>query len=312
MEHSKKRIVYFGTPEISAFVLEALIQEGFNIVGVVSSPDKEVGRKKEKEETPVKKVALKYDIPVYQPLKLKDDYSFLYTLKPDLFLTFSFGQIIPQVVLDIPTIGCLNLHGSILPKYRGASPVQAALINQEKVTGVSLMEMTKRMDAGKVYAVKEFPIEEEENSTTLFNKLKVNAKELIIDKLDDYLEGKLIGIEQDEENATFCYTIKPEQEKLDLSLNKETLIGWIYALSEEPGGYLYLKNKKLKIFRAKVVNDEVTAPLGSIVKADKTGLYMQAKDGVISLLSVQLEGKKRVDYLSFINGHQDILGEVLS
>ncbi len=312
MEHSKKRIVYFGTPEISAFVLEALIQEGFNIVGVVSSPDKEVGRKKEKEETPVKKVATKYGIPIYQPLKLKDDYSFLYPLKPDLFLTFSFGQIIPQVVLDIPSIGCLNLHGSILPKYRGASPVQAALINREKVTGVSLMEMTKRMDAGKVYAVKEFPIEEEENSTTLFNKLKVNAKELIIDKLDDYLEGKLIGIEQEEDKATFCYTIKPEQEKLDLSLDKETLIGWIYALSEEPGGYLYLKDKKLKIFEAKVVSDEVNAPIGSVVKADKTGLYMQAKDGVISLLSVQLEGKKRVDYLSFINGHQDILGEVLS
>ncbi|MCD8195070.1 MAG: methionyl-tRNA formyltransferase [Coprobacillus sp.] len=311
MKHSSKKILYFGTPKVSAGLLEALIKEGFNIIGLVTSLDKEVGRNKEKEIVPTKEVALRYNIPVYQVAKLKDDYSFIEDLKPDIILTFSFGQIIPQVVLDIPKVGCLNVHGSLLPKYRGASPIQAALINREKVTGVSLMEMTKKMDAGKVYATKEIAIEENENSTTLFKKLENAAIELTIDKLDDYLEGRLIGQEQNEEEATFCYTIKPEEEKLNLELDKEHLIGWIYALSDNPGGYLYLDNKKLKIFEAKVVSSETNYQVGTIIQASKQGLYLQVSDGVLSLLSLQLEGKKRVDYLSFINGHQDLEGKVL-
>ena len=312
MEKNDLKLVFMGTPEISAYVFEKMIEAGYHFVGLVAQPDHPVGRKGMIEKVPTKVVAEKYDIPVFQPEKIRLDYSFIDEIKPDLVITLAYGQIVPQGFLDKIPMGCLNLHGSLLPKYRGASPVQTALINNEKVTGVTLMEMVKAMDAGRMYAKKEVLIDEDDNATSLFNKIKEAAKELVLEALPRYIAGELKGEEQNESEVTFCSIIKPEQEKLDLSLSAEALVGWIRGLSDEPGAYLYLNNLKLKIYKAKVVDNSVTASVGEIIKADKHGLYFQASDGVISLLEVQKEGKKRMDYRSFINGNQNLLGQKLS
>ena len=263
------------------------------------------------EKVPTKVIAEKYNIPVFQPVKIRDDYSFVDEVKPDLVITLAYGQIVPQGFLDKIPMGCLNLHGSLLPKYRGASPIQTALINGETVTGVTLMEMVKAMDAGRMYAKKEVEIKEDDNATSLFNKIKIAASELVLEALPKYINGELKGEEQDESLVSFCSTIKPEQEKLDLSLPAKEIVGWIRGLSDEPGAYLYLNNLKLKIYKAKIINDLVDHEIGEILQADKNGLVFQTKDGQIAILELQKEGKKRMDYRSFINGNQNLLGQKL-
>ena len=308
MEKKDLRLLFMGTPTISARVFEAMIQDGYHFVGLVCQPDHPVGRKGLIEKVPTKVIAEKYDIPVFQPVKIRDDYSFMNNLNVDLVITLAYGQIVPQGFLDIPPLGCLNLHGSLLPKLRGASPVQTALINNEKVTGVTLMEMVKAMDAGRMYGKKEVIIEEEDNATSLFNKIADAARDLVLELLPKYINHELVGVPQDENEVTFCSLIKPEQEKLDLSKSALEIFGYIRGLSDEPGAYLYLNNQKVKVFKARVINQNVTAEVGTIVQADKRGLVIQLKDGQLAILELQKEGKKRMDYLSFVNGNQNLLG----
>ena len=312
MDKRRLRLVFMGTPDIAAYVFEAMINAGYYFVGLIAQPDHPVGRKGIIEKVPTKVVAEKYDIPVFQPVKIRNDFAFIDEIEPDLVITMAYGQIVPQAFLDKIPMGCLNLHGSLLPKYRGASPVQTALINNEKVTGVTLMEMVKAMDAGRMYAKKEVIIDEEDNATSLFKKIKEAARELILEVLPLYIKGELPGVAQDEDEVTFCSIIKPEQEKLDLALSAQEIVGWIKGLGDEPGAYLYLNNLKLKIYKAKVINNIVDHPVGEIVASNKNGLIFQARDGQIAILELQKEGKKRMDYRSFINGNQNLLGQKLS
>ena len=311
MNKEELKVVFMGTPEISATVLEALIENGYHVIGVVAQPDRPVGRKGELEKVPTKVVAEKYGIPVFQPVKIRLDYEFLKELKPDIIITLAYGQIVPQGVLDIPPLKCLNLHGSLLPKYRGAAPIQYALINNDEETGMTLMEMVKAMDAGQMFAKKVVKIDKEDNSTSLFKKMGEAAKELILESLPLYIEGKLKGEEQDENLVSICPTIKPEQERLSLDYSVKEMFGWIRGLSDAPGAYLLLDNQKFKIFKADIANDKVSGEVGAIVQADKRGLLLQCKDGQLALLEVQKEGKKRMDYKSFLNGNQGLLGKKL-
>ena len=311
MEKQDLKLLFMGTPDISAYVFEKMIEDGYHFVGLVSQPDHPVGRKGIIEKVPTKVIAEKYNIPVFQPVKIRDDFAFIDDVKPDLVITLAYGQIVPQAFLDKVPMGCLNLHGSLLPKYRGASPIQTALINNEKITGVTLMEMVKAMDAGRMYAKKDVLIEEDDNATSLFNKIKIAASELVLEALPKYINGELVGEIQNEGEVSFCSTIKPEQEKLDLGLTAQQIVGWIRGLSDEPGAYLYLNNLKLKIYKAKVINNLANHEIGEIVQADKNGLAFQAKDGQIAILELQKEGKKRMDYKSFINGNQNLLGQKL-
>ncbi len=308
---NNKRIIFMGTPEISATVLEGIISSEYNVVAVIAQPDRPVGRKKILMPVPTKEVAIRHNIPVYQPIKIRKEYEFVKELNPDVIITLAYGQIVPQGLLDIPPLGCLNLHGSLLPKYRGAAPIQYALMNNDKVTGMTLMKMVKEMDAGEMYATEEVEISEEDNSTSLFKKMGDAALRLILKELPNILEGKLVGVPQDESLVSFSPSIKPEEEKLDLNKSKEELHGYIRALSDVPGAYLYLEGLKFKIYRSSIVSDELIGKVGEIVKADKKGLHLQTKNGVLSLLDVQLEGKKRMDYMSFINGHPNLLHELL-
>lgn len=309
MNKKELKVIFMGTPEISAKVFEAMINDGYQFVALIAQPDRPVGRKGELEKVPTKKVAEKYNIPVFQPIKIRKEYDFVKELNPDVIITLAYGQIVPQGLLDIPKYGCLNLHGSLLPKYRGAAPIQYALINGDKVTGMTLMEMVAAMDAGKMYAKEEVIIDEDDNSTSLFEKMGDAATRLILKALPDYIDGKLEGIEQDESLVSFCPSIKPEEEKLDLSKNINSVLGWIKGLSDHPGAYLMLEGKKIKIYKAKIANIDENAEVGTIVQADKRGLVLQCKGGQLSLLELQKEGKNRMDYKSFLNGNQNILGK---
>ena len=311
MNKSEIRLLFMGTPDISAKVLRTVINEGYNVIGVIAQPDRPVGRKGILEKVPTKVVAEEYNIPVFQPVKIRKEYEFVKELNPDIILTIAYGQIVPQGLLDIPRLGCLNLHGSLLPKYRGAAPIQYALINNEKVSGMTLMEMIDKMDAGKMYAKQEVIIDEDDNSTSLFEKMGDAACQLVINALPKYLNGELPGEEQDENLVSFCPTIKPEQEKINLDLGVKDINGWIRGLSDVPGAYLYLDELKLKIYKARILNDLVQGQIGEIVRADKGGLILQCRDGQLSILELQKEGKKRMDYKSFINGNQNLLGKIL-
>lgn len=311
MDKSNIRILFMGTPEIASGVLSSLIDNGFNVVGVVSQPDRPVGRKHILMPTPTKEIALAHNIPVYQPIKIRKEFEFVKSINPDVIVVIAYGQILPQELLDIPKYGCVNLHGSLLPKYRGAAPIQYALINNEIITGMSLMEMTKDMDAGRVYATKEVKISEDDNSSSLFKKMGQAASELIIEALPHYIDGELKGIPQEEDKITFAPMIKDEEEHLDVNDHILHVFGMIRALADEPGAYLYLDEDKVKIYKAQVVDFSIKHNIGEIFKADKNGLYLQLNGGVLSILELQKSGKNRMDYKSFLNGNQNIIGKVL-
>lgn len=293
------RILFMGTPRIAAITLRRLIESGFNIVGVVAQVDKEVGRKHILEKVPTKVVAEEFNIPVYQPLNIKNDYEFIKKIEPDLILTLAYGQIIPQGLIDVPKMGCLNLHGSILPKYRGAAPIQRAILDGEKETGISLMAMVDKMDAGDVYAVKKVAIEEDDNYSTLSDKLANVAYEIVMENIDDYINNKIIPTKQDESLVTIAKKIKPEDEKLNKDLSSTEFINRVRALAMTPGAYIIANGKKIKIYKATKSNP-LNNEVGEITI--HKGMYITLKDGTIEIKELQLEGKKIMDAKSFANG----------
>jgi len=299
------RIVYLGTPEMSAALLEKLINLGLNIVGVVAQPDKPAGRKRLVLDVPTKVVAKKHGIPVFQPHRIRSDFSFLSETKPDLILCFAYGQIIPSEVINYPRYGCLNYHGSLLPKYRGAAPIQYALMNNDKETGVTLMEMVEKMDAGRMYAKKKFLIEPKDDFSNLANKMVDAAFDLTVESLEKYLNGELVGEEQNEELVTFAPSIKPEEEQVSVLDDIEVIVGKVRALSPSPGTKIRMDEEEIKLFKVEIVSRENLAPLGSVIQANKSGFYIQVNGGILSLLRLQRGGRVILSYKDFLNGLQD-------
>ena len=304
------KILYMGTPEMSAKVLEALISSGFNIVGVVAQEDQPVGRKAIITEVPTKVVAKAHNIPAYQPHKIRLNYEFVKQINPDLILTMAYGQIVPQGLLDIPSMGALNLHGSLLPKYRGAAPIQRAIMNGEKETGVTLMEMVDKMDAGKMFGVSKCEISAEDNYTSLCEKIVGCCIDVCNKLLLKYFNGELKGEPQDESKVTFADKIKPETEKLSLEYGSEQFINYVRGMSEEPGAYVLLENVKLKILKAKLSDKKIDGEVGTLLI--EKGVFLKLKDGVIELLELQLAGKKKMDGKSFANGSRHLNGKIVN
>ena len=303
------RILYMGTPEMSAQVLEELIYDGLNIVGVVAQEDQQVGRKAIITEVPTKVVAKAHNIPVYQPHKIRLDYEFVKDINPDLILTMAYGQIVPQGLLDIPKMGALNLHGSILPKYRGAAPIQRAIMNGETETGVTLMEMVDKMDAGRMFGVVKCDIFPEDNYTSLCEKIVICCIRAVRNYLPKYISGELKGEEQDESKVTFADKIKPETEKLSLEYDVNQFVNYVRGMSEEPGAYVLLDGQKFKIFRAERSNQSINGPIGTLLI--NKNVYLKLKDGVIELKEVQMSGKKKMDGKSFANGSKHLDGKIV-
>lgn len=301
-----KRILFLGTPDISAFVLEGLVKVGFNIVGVVTKEDKIRGRNNEIEASPVAKKAVELNIPVFKPHRLNKEHGFIEKLKPDLLLTFAYGQILSDEVLALGTYKPLNLHASLLPKYRGAAPIQYALRNGDNETGVTLMEMAHDLDAGDIYAVKSLPILEEDNYTSLADRLAQCALDLAIESLPLFFEDKLNPIPQDGSLATFCPTIKKEEEKLNLYTDPTTFINQVRSLSYTPGGYLYKENEMLKIYKASYYSDKTDLEVGKLLRPSKKELVLQLEKGQVKILELQRPGKKRMSAIDFLNGVNNI------
>ena len=306
MDKKDLRIVYLGTPKISAIVLENLIKNGYKIVAIVSQEDKPQGRKMVLTKTETKIIGDKYGIPVFQPHKIRESYDFLYDLKPDILLTMAYGQIIPQVVLDIPKYFSLNLHGSILPKYRGASPIQAAILNGDKSTGITLMEMVDKMDAGRMFYKKEIEIKDEDNYETLSLKLANLAYETFDEGIQDVIDGKNKGVEQDENLVTFTKKIKPEESLLNFYETSENIVNKIRAFYPDPGTYFVYKNEKYRVSKAKAVRIESDKECGTVLEYDKKNFLIKTKNGAISIECLQKPGKKMMDFKSFFNGNQNL------
>ncbi len=307
----KLKIIYMGTPPFSAKLLESLITDGFNIVGVVTQEDALVGRKRVLTPSPVKEVALTHNIPVFTPRKIKEEHDFIIQLQPDLILTFAYGQIVPLAVLKAPKYGALNLHGSLLPKYRGASPIQRALMNNDAETGVTLMEMIMVMDAGRMYAKSKFTLTNEDNFITVANKMAEVSLPLLVEALPHIISGKNVGIKQDEKAVTYAPLLTRSDEFIDFESDTVVnVLGKVRAFTPEPGVSVRYDNNVLKIYEAEHLNNKIEFAIGTLFVSAKI-LCLQLKDGQIALISLQKSGKTRINSSAFINGEQTKLPFVL-
>jgi methionyl-tRNA formyltransferase len=308
----RMNLLLMGTPELARDVFQAIHQAGYTVVGLVCQPDTEVGREKIITKPPTKIWAEANQIPVFQPEKIRLDHAFLNDLDIDFILTLAYGQIVPQTVLDKPHFGAFNFHGSLLPKYRGASPIRYALIHQEEVTGMSLMKMVLAMDAGPVYAMKRMPILPDDNYSSLLQRFSSFTIQFALQMLPRLFGGELSPVTQIEKDVTFAPMISKEDEHLKLTMRLPLLLGWIRGLAERPGGYLISGDKKLKVLQASKVSETEDHPLGTLIKVDHQGVLLQVLGGVISLDMVQFEGKGKMSGQVFGNGHRHLLSTRLT
>ena len=305
----RERIVFMGTASFSLAVLKMLIEEGYNIVGVVTQPDRYVGRKKVLTMPDVKVEALKYDIPVIQPARIKEDYQAVADLKPDLIITAAYGQIVPQAVLDIPRLGCINVHASLLPLYRGGAPVHQAIIDGQEKTGVTIMYMVKKMDAGDMIAQKETPILEEDTVGILYDRLSDLGAKLLKETLPDILKRTNQRIPQDENLVTYAPTLSREDERLDWNMSARQVYNKVRGTNPWPGSYTTYQGKTVKIWAGQVhqcenaMKHHAHQDNGTIVKIFKDAIGVKVNDGVYLITELQLEGKKRMSVKDYLNGH---------
>ena len=306
------KIVFMGTPIFAVPVLQGLIDH-YEVVGVVSQPDKRVGRRQELKATPIKEVALKYNIPVFQPVKIREDYQEILDLKPDMIVTCAYGQIIPKVILDCPKLGCINVHASLLPKLRGGAPIHKALIDGYDKTGITIMYMDVGMDDGDIISQRETPITEEDTLETLHDRLSVMGRDLLLDTLPSILDGTNNRIQQDEEEVTFAYNIKREEEHIDFHKTSREVFNLIRGLSPHPSANALLFKEEMKIIESKILSKEyLKASCGEIVEVLKEGFVVKTKDGSILITQVKPFGKKVMDARSYVNGisSEKLIGQV--
>ena len=305
------RIAFLGSPTMSARLLETLVNEGFNVVLTIAQPARPKGRGQKMILSEVEEVSRLLNIPCFTPNKIRENYEFIKPFNIDLIVCLAYGQIIPQGLLDIPRLGALNFHGSILPSLRGADPIRRSIIEGYKVSGFSLMEMVDKMDAGQVFATDEIEILDA-NYDELCDKLTASLLKFAPVILTKFLKGELEGVPQDESKVTFAPKIKKEDEKLNLDLDVESFLRWVRALSYHPGGYLLINGESLKIFEAKFHSFDVSKPVGTVKEVLKDRFILQLKDGDIEVLEVQKANAKRMKVRDFLNGYHHLLNEVLS
>lgn len=301
-------IVFMGTPDFAVESLKKIYESGHNILAVVSQPDKPFGRNMKLMPTPVKEYAESKNIKVYQPEKIRKDeelYETLKSLKPDVIVVVAFGQILPQKILDIPKYGSVNVHGSLLPKYRGAAPIQWAIISGEKVTGITTMYMDAGMDTGDMIQKAEVKIENDDNFGTLYEKMKIKGGELIVQTLEKIADGVAPRVKQPDD-----FTLAPMIEKtlgnIDWNNNSEDIRNLVRGLNPTPGAYTNIEGQKIKIWRVEFSNLEKTDEVlpGMVIKANKKeGLLISTKDGILDIAEIQLPNSKRMLAKEYLNGH---------
>lgn len=306
-----KKIIFMGTPifakEILSFIYENKICE---VVAVVTQPDKALNRKKEPIFSPVKQYVIKNQIPYFQPNKIGEISEQLKEFNADAILTCAYGQFLPKSILNLFTMGVINIHASLLPKYRGGAPIQYAILNGEKETGISLMKSVLKMDAGPIYCQKSIEINQNDNLETLTNKLIYLAKNMINSDLNAILDNQIHAKAQDETLVSFAYNITKEQEKINFDLNGLNIANHINALYPSPCAYAYLNQKRVKFGCAKFILANHNLINGSIVEINEQFLKVSVKDGFLYISKIQLEGKKMSDVSQIYNGLRHIEGKI--
>lgn len=312
-----KKIVFMGTPKFAVPVLEMLI-ENYGVDLVITQPDKKVGRKKVLTPPPVKVVALENNIKVLQPEKIsidEDTYSILKELNPDIIVTAAYGQLVPEKILEIPKHKCINVHGSLLPKLRGGAPIQYSILEDHGKTGITIMYMVKKLDAGDMISKVEVDILDSDNYETLHDKLSVAGRDLLNETLPKIFSGDINPEKQNDEEATFARNILREDEKIDWSTSARDVFNKVRALDPTPGAFTYLEGNVLKIWSSEEVELDVEAKfdkVGTIVKQDKKNIYILCGKGtVLKVNELQVSGKKRMPVVNFLSNKKDYVGTVL-
>lgn len=315
------KIVFMGTPDFSVGALEALVQAGHEVTCVVTQPDKPKGRGKEMQFTPVKECAVKYGIPVFQPLKIKlpEEIAVLKQYEADIYVVAAFGQILSQEILDIPRFGCVNIHASLLPKYRGAAPIQRAIIDGETETGVTIMQMNAGLDTGDMLTRTVVPITAEDTGESLHDKLAAAGAELIVRTLPLIEKGEAVPEKQDDSKSTYAKMLNKSMGKIDWNKPAEEIERLIRGLNSWPSAYTSFHGKTLKIWEAGLddgmeraesgVQSGAECRPGCVLSVDKEAFTVQTGNGGLRILSVQMEGKRRMPVKEFLLGYRVEPGE---
>ncbi len=297
-----KKIIFMGTPIFAAQILKALIGAGYEVGLVVSQPDKKVGRKQRVMPTPVKELALENDIDVFQPTNIKNDYQAIIDYQADLIITAAYGQIVPDEVIQAPRIKCINVHGSLLPKYRGGAPIHYSVLNGDQQTGVTIMEMVAKMDAGSIISQSSFAIDGDDTTQIVHDKMIDVASQLLLATLPSIFDGSYTLTPQDERLVTYSPNISKEQERIDWHRPAQDVHNQIRGLNSWPGSYSMLDGKRFKIYLSKLTKNPATGECATIANIDKQMIYVNCQDFQIGLLRVQPAGKKQMECSQFIAG----------
>ncbi|MCR5799277.1 MAG: methionyl-tRNA formyltransferase [Lachnospiraceae bacterium] len=299
------RIVFMGTPDFAAEALEAVIAAGYEVAAVVTQPDRQKGRGKSIAMSPVKECALRHGIDVLQPVRLRQPEAIeeLRAYPADLFIVAAFGQILPKEVLDMPRLGCVNIHASLLPAYRGAAPIQWAILDGLKETGVTIMKMDVGLDTGDILMSEKIVIADDDTGESLFNRLSRLGAQAIVKAIPLIEQGKLKPVKQDDSKSSYAKMLTKEMGEIDWNKDAVILERYVRGLNSWPGAYTYKDGKQLKIWKADVVEGQYKDP-GTIIEADKKGLVVACKCGALRITELQLEGKKRMETSAFLLGYK--------
>ena len=313
----KKKIVFMGTPKFAVPILEMLI-ENFGVDLVITQPDKKVGRKKVLTAPPVKILAEEKGIKVLQPEKISGDEDVLAVLKelnPDIIITAAYGQLVPESILEIPKYKCINVHGSLLPKLRGGAPIQYSILEDHGKTGITIMYMVKKLDAGDMISKVEVDILDSDNYESLHDKLSIAGRDLLKETLPNIFTGNIAPEKQDDSLATFARNILREDEKIDWNKSARQIFNQIRALDPTPGAFTYLDENVLKIWNSEVVDLEEnfsSKKVGTIIKQDKKHIYLLCGENtVLKVKELQISGKKRMPVVNFLSNKKDYVGTIL-
>ncbi len=312
----KIKVVFMGTPGIALPSLLKLIEDNdISVEAVITMEDKKIGRKQILTPPPVKMLAVENGIPVLQPPSLKNNTDFiniLSGLKPDLIVVIAYGHILPTEILNLPKYSCLNIHGSLLPKYRGASPIESSLLNGDKETGVTFIKMTKKMDAGPIYSLHRIKIENTDNALTLRAKLGTFGGNLLPFTIKDIVNETLEPIPQDEKNATYCKKIKKTDGRVDIKIDTaDQIVRKVKAFTPWPGCYIQADDKKIKIIEAESVKDYSNSPPGDLIEVKNKSLGIKTRQNILLIKKIQPEGKKNMNFQDFLLGNKDLLIKLL-
>ena len=307
------RIVFMGTPDFAVGALEALVEAGHEVAAVVTQPDKPKGRGKEMQQTPVKVCALKHNIEVFQPAKIRtpEAVEVLRGYSADLFVVAAFGQILSKEILDMPKFGCVNIHASLLPKYRGAAPIQWAILDGEKETGVTIMQMNEGLDTGDMLTKVIVPIEDNDTGESLFDKLAEAGAKLLVETIPQIEAGTLTPEPQEDSLSTYAKMIKKEMGLIDWKKEAVVLERLVRGMNSWPSAYTHFNGKTLKIWEAAVETSESAADPGTVVEVTRNSIKVQTGQDLLVLKQIQLEGKKRMDVAAFLLGYKVETGIVL-